>query len=122
EWLKMTFDSYYPDAGYRLYDAFHGLVKNKGSLLFSLKERYQFGSLAALAGTKLKPGGHKGTHGGLFRDTSWGILMTDDKDISLPSAVRYDELFPLFLKPVTDAYKKKVDVYWPKEHDEGSHE
>lgn len=110
-WLEKTWNAYYPDAGYRLHDAFHGLVKNKASVLFSLNEQYQFGSLAAYAGTKFKLGGHKGTHGGLFRETSWGIVMTDDADISLPKAIRYDEMFPLFLKPVTDAYKKKIDVY-----------
>jgi hypothetical protein len=103
-WFSLTWNHEYPDAGYRLYDAFHGLVENQASVLFSLKPEYQFGGLAALAGTKLKLGGHKGTHGGLFRDVSQGVAMTDDFSVKLPQALRYDQFFHKFLPRVVRAY------------------
>ncbi|MBI4411074.1 MAG: alkaline phosphatase family protein [Deltaproteobacteria bacterium] len=105
-WKKMTAQAYYPDAGYRLYDSFFNLVENKASVMFSVKPNYQFGGFAALAGTYLKFG-HKGTHGGLFRDTSTGMVMTDDPKMNLPDAVRYDEMFKLFLPQVTRAYQRR---------------
>lgn len=103
-WFSLTWNHLYPDAGYRLYDAFHGLVENSASVLFSLKPPYQFGGMAALAGTKLKLGGHKGTHGGLFRDVTQGVVMTDDFSVNLPLALRYDQFFHKFLPHVVKAY------------------
>ena len=105
-WKKITARAYYPDAGYRLYDAFHNLVENSAGVMFSVKPNYQFGGFAALAGTYLKFG-HKGTHGGLFWDTSAGMVMTDDAKMKLPETVRYDEMFKLFLPHVTRAYQRK---------------
>lgn len=105
-WFELTARHDYPDAGYRLNDAFHELVENKASVMFSLKPDYQFGGLAALAGTKLKWGGHKGTHGGLFRDTSHAFVMTNSMSQLQPAALRYDELFKFFLPRVVEAYKK----------------
>lgn len=105
-WLQVTWDQKYPDAGYRLYDAFHKLVENKASVLFSLKPSYQFGGLAALAGTYIKFG-HKGTHGGLFNDTSTGMVMTDDPKMKLPPYIRYDNFFKVFLPRVTKAYQRR---------------
>lgn len=105
-WKEMVSKAWYPDAGYRLFDAFFNLVENRASVIFSLKPDYQFGGLAALLGTYLKFG-HKGTHGGLFWDTSAGMVMTDDSKMELPEAVRYDEMFKLFLPRVTKAYQRK---------------
>ncbi len=107
KFYEMTWDAQYPDASYRLYDSFHNLVKNEASVLFSLKPPYQFGGLAAFAATQLKPGGHRGTHGGLFREPSWGMVMTDDRKVKLPKSVRYDDLFKIFLPPVTKAYQRR---------------
>lgn len=107
KWRDFTWNEEYPDAGYRLYESFHNLVENRASVLFSTEPGYQFGGLAALAGTKLKPGGHKGTHGGLFRDVSQGMVMTDDGSVLLPQSIRYDELFKIFLPRVTDAYRRR---------------
>lgn len=117
-WHDLTWDFEYPEAGYRLYDAFHRLVENKASMIFSLKPDYQFGALSTLGGTKLRLGGHKGTHGGMFKSVSQGIVMTDSKTRQLPPAVRYDELFKIFLPRVTKAYehkhgKKEVQVLLP---------
>ncbi len=96
QWFAITSHHYYPDPGYRLYTAFYDLVKNPASVLFSVKPSYQFGGLAALVGTYLKFG-HKGTHGGFFWEPSAGMVMTDDRDIDLPSAIRYDQFFRIFL-------------------------
>lgn len=105
-WLQITWNHYYPDAGHRLYDAFNNLVENKASVLFSLKPNYQFGGLAALAGTYLKFG-HKGTHGGLFSNPSLAMVITDDPLMNLPQYIRYDNFFRVFLPRVTQAYERR---------------
>ena len=103
-WQKLTYDDKYPDAGYRLYDSFFNLVENPASILFSMEPGYQFGSLLARLGTYAKFG-HKGTHGGLFRETTQGIILTNTQpDKALPKFMRYNEMFPYFLTPVTTAY------------------
>lgn len=104
-WSEATWNAPYPDSGYRLYESFHNLVENGASVLFSLKPSYQFGAMATYIGTKLKLGGHKGTHGGLFRQVSQGVVMTDDFS-KLPHSLRYDELFPKFLPRVTAATRR----------------
>lgn len=115
-WRQDFWNQHYPDAGYRLYEAFHNLVENGASILFSTFPGYQFGSLATLTGTRLKPGGsHKGTHGGLFQDVSWGFVMTDSKFTKLPESLRYDEIFPTFLPTVTRAMRKNhkpIEIQW----------
>lgn len=105
-WKQLTWDHDYPDAGYRLYDSFFNLVENRATVLFSLKPDYQFGSFAAVAGTQLKFG-HKGTHGGLFRDVTFGFVQTDRRSMDLPEAIRYDDFFRLFLPKVTRAYERR---------------
>ncbi len=105
EWFALTSRHYYPDPGYRLYTAFHTLVQNQACVLFSTKPLYQFGSFAPLLATYLKFG-HKGTHGALLWAPSAGVVMTDDPNIKLPSAIRYNEFFPLFIPGVTKAYDR----------------
>lgn len=117
-WKRLSWDHDYPDAGYRLYDSFFNLVENRATILFSLKPDYQFGSLAALAGTQLKFG-HKGTHGGLFRDVTHGFVQTDKRSMDLPEAIRYDDFFRLFLPKVTRAYERrhgKKEIAVPVSH------
>lgn len=117
-WKGIAWNHDYPDAGYRLYDSFFNLVENRASVMFTLKPNYQFGSFAALAGTQLKLG-HKGTHGGLFRDVTHGFVQTDRRSIRLPSAIRYDDLFQIFLPRVTRAYRRqhgKGEISVPVEH------
>lgn len=115
-WYELTWNHEYPDVGYRLYDSFYFLVENKANAMISLKPNYQYGSLGAFIGTQLKFG-HKGTHGGMFKNTSWGIVMTDDPHFKLPPAMRYDQLFQYFLPHVTKSYRKKtgsekIDVFF----------
>lgn len=106
-WRKFSWNHYYPEVGYRLYDAFHNLVENEASVLFSLFPQYQFGGLAALAGTKLKPRGHKGTHGGIFREPSYGVVVVDNPKVKLPPSIRYDEFFKIFLPRITKTYQER---------------
>jgi hypothetical protein len=97
EWLKITYDHNYPDAGYRLHDAFFRLVKNQASILFSLQPHYQYGSVPARVGTWAKLG-QRGTHGGLFRQTSWAFAMTNlSPPKNSPTYLRYDQFFDYFL-------------------------
>lgn len=106
-WKQLTWNHLYPDVGYRLYDAFFNLVENPGSIMFSVKKGYQFGSLMARLGTWAKLG-HKGTHGGLFRETTWGVVMTNQKSKKhLPQFLRYDELFHYFLPKIAKKYQQQ---------------
>lgn len=92
-WFAMTWNHDYPDAGFRLHDAFFNLVENSASIMISTKKGYQYGSTVARLGTLAKMG-HKGTHGGLFRETTWGVVMTNYLPTAVPpKALRYNELF-----------------------------
>lgn len=104
-WQAVTSDAPYPDAGYRLYDSFHHLVENKATVMFSVKPNYQYGAVLTLLGTRLRIK-QKGTHGGLFREDSQGIVMTDDKSVRMPAHMRYDQMFPFFLPKVSEAYRR----------------
>jgi len=106
-WFRLTSLNQYPDAGCRLFDSFYTLVQNGADVMFSLEPNYQFGSIAALIGTRLKFR-HKGTHGGLFNDVSSGMVMSDTREINRRHGIRYDEMFPLLLPHVTRAYKKEL--------------
>ncbi|OGQ08378.1 MAG: hypothetical protein A3G32_04050 [Deltaproteobacteria bacterium RIFCSPLOWO2_12_FULL_40_28] len=112
-WLTLTNHQEYPDAPYRLYDAFFNLVENKAGVMFSTQKDYQFGSFAARFGSLLKPGGHKGTHGGLFWESSAGIAMVSkNSQKKLPTVLRYDELFPFFIPEVTNHLKNhKINFF-----------
>jgi hypothetical protein len=125
DWKRLTADAEYPDAGYRLYEAFFHLVENPANVMFSTKKDYQFGSMLARVGTWIKFG-HKGTHGGLFHEASLGIAMTDTapRDQALPESMRYDELFGYFLPEVTRAYrggKSEISVVLSPEQYEEIH-
>lgn len=99
-WLKLTYDHHYPDAGYRLYDAFFNLVKNNAGLMFSLKPDYQFGALAPRVATWGRIG-QRGTHGGLFKNPSLAFVMTNDPiDGKAPKYLRYDQMFTRYLPTV----------------------
>ncbi|MBX7149782.1 alkaline phosphatase family protein [bacterium] len=101
-WYDATWDAYYPDVGFRLYDTFYNLVQNPPRVMFSLKPNYQFGSWPAYIGTKLKFG-QKGTHGGLFKEVSYGVAMTDNPNIKMPHSLRYNQFFNFFIPQVVRA-------------------
>lgn len=105
-WEQTTFDHEYPDVGYRLYESFHGLVQNEAGILFSLKPNFQFGPAVTYIGTLTRLGQH-GTHGGMFRQTSWAFAMTNqDDNPNPPKFFRYDDFFKYYLPEVTQAYSK----------------
>lgn len=107
-WQSITYDHLYPEAGYRLYDAFFVLVKNNADFMFSLEEDYQYGSLMARVGTWGRFG-QRGTHGTLHKQNTWAFTMSNDNPNTIqPQALRYDELFPYYLPKITSAYKKKL--------------
>ncbi|MFO1519682.1 MAG: alkaline phosphatase family protein [bacterium] len=97
DWFEKTKDNLYPDALYRLHDAFFGLVENPAALLLSTKEDYEFGDNLTRFGASLR-GGMVGTHGALSHDSSSAFIMTTDPKIQFPSVVRYDEAFLPFKK------------------------
>lgn len=107
-WKTISFDHEYPDAGYRLHDSFFHLVENQAGVMFSLKPNYQFGPVTTWIGTMTKLGQH-GTHGGLFKQTSWAFAMTNEKK-SQPKMLRYDELFTHFIPEVAKAYSQKSKI------------
>lgn len=118
KWKKISWNHHYPDSGYRLYDSFFDLVKNKASIMFSLKPNYQFGSFAALAGTWTRAG-QKGTHGGLFRQTTWAFSMSNiDKHRKPPQFFRYDEFFKYYLPKVSKTIAKEIrkSGHFPFDH------
>lgn len=107
-WKSLTTELHYPDVGFRLHDAIFNLVENPASILFSNKTNYQFGSTIARVGTWAKFG-HKGTHGGLFRETTWGVAMSNmPSKKKAPKTLRYDELFTHFLPQIAKERKIKT--------------
>lgn len=108
-WKSLTAEHDYPDVGFRLYDAIFNLVENPASILFTNEKNYQFGSTIARVGTWVKFG-HKGTHGGLFRETTWGVAMSNmPTEKKTPKTLRYDELFAHFLPQIAPARKIKSE-------------
>lgn len=91
DWFRETKDHEYPDALYRLHDAFTSLVQNPASILLSTKQDYEYGDVLTRVGAWLH-GGLKGTHGGLFQEASAAFLMTTDPQARYPAALRYDQV------------------------------
>lgn len=104
KWFDLTARHLYPDPGYRLYEAFHGLVKHPANVLFTLKPRYQYGSWPARLGTYVRFG-HKGTHGALFWEPSAAMVMVNNPLVRLPKTIRYNQLFPLLLPDTVKALR-----------------
>jgi len=96
DWFRVSFDATYPDAFYRLMRSFE-LVENPASILCSVEPGYMYGSrkterLAILGGGRLR-----WTHGALFRQATWGFLMSNAASWEPPAAVRFDQSLLPFL-------------------------
>lgn len=89
-WFAHTHDHPYPDALFRIWDAFHGLAHNPAPLLLSTLEHFEFGDNLTRFGAWLR-GGLLGTHGALAFNSSNAFLMTTDASVTLPPVMRYDE-------------------------------
>ncbi len=94
QWFNLTYAHEYPDAFYRVYEGFFNLVDNSAGLIISMDKHYQFGSDMAKAGAMLHLG-HRGTHGGLFKEVTWAFTMSTENDFDSVKALRYDQLMPL---------------------------
>jgi hypothetical protein len=97
EWFHASFDATYPDAFYRLSRSFE-LVENPASIICSVGPGHMYGSrkterLAILGGGRLR-----WTHGALFREATWGFLMSNDAGWEPPAAVRFDQSLLPFLE------------------------
>lgn len=94
-WLQATRDHRYPDALFRLHEAFFNIVRNPATILFSARENYEYGGMLTRFGARLH-GGIKGTHGGLFQEASAAMVMTTDPKTRLPKLLRYDQVMRHF--------------------------
>ena len=94
-WFDASKDHFYPDALYRLAEGF-ALVENPASILCSNSPGYMFGSLLTERVAIPTVGSLKWTHGALYRDATFGFLMSDIPDWPVVDAVRFDRaLVPL---------------------------
>ncbi len=105
DWFEKSNASHYPDALYRLWDAYYGLVENPASLLISTHENYEFGDELTRFGASLR-GGMNGTHGALAMHSSSSFLATTDSSINLPSVLRYDQALTPFEKPILNTLRR----------------
>ena len=105
DWFEETKDLEYPDALYRLHDAFFTLAQTPASILMSTKRDYEYGDVLTRVGAWLH-GGLKGTHGGLFQESSDAVLMTTDAERRFPSALRYDQVMSEILNGDLQAFKR----------------
>lgn len=97
-WWQWTSDAYYPDALFRVYEAFDRLAKNHPQIIVSTLPQYELGSTAARVGSELH-GGLEGTHGGLFRSVSSSFVMTTSTRYAFPSRLSYRDVFEVMKKP-----------------------
>ena len=94
-WFDASKDHFYPDALYRLAEGF-ALVENPASMLCSNSPGYMFGSLFTERVAIPTVGSLKWTHGALYRDATFGFLMSDIPDWPVVDVVRFDRaLAPL---------------------------
>ncbi len=85
QWLELTWDHDYPDAVFRLWRAFHGLVENTPDVLISMQDGYYCGS-----GTMSFFVDLIGVHGNLRPGSTHGFVMSTAA--VLPDVVRMDDL------------------------------
>lgn len=90
DWFEKTQDHSYPDALYRLWDGYFGLVQNPAVILLSTYEDYEFGDSLTRLGASIR-GGLRGTHGALGKHSSNAFILTNDFSLKLPPVLRYDE-------------------------------
>lgn len=94
-WFKASKNHFYPDALYRIAEAFE-LVENPASIVCSNTPGYMFGSLFTEYVSLPTIGALRWTHGALYRDASLGFLMTDVPQWPVSDLVRFDRaLAPL---------------------------
>ncbi len=103
DWFEASQNEYYPDALFRLKEAFVDLVQNPASILCSTQESYELGDTWTRIGAKLHLG-FKGTHGGLFQGASEAFVMTNNPDQHYPPRMRYTHV----LDPYKNLFKQPL--------------
>jgi len=97
ELFQATKSMRYPDALYRIADAFE-LVINPGSVVCSTGVDYMYGAGSTAALATLGKGKLRWTHGALNSASTLGFLMSDAEHWQAPDGVRYDRaLLPFHL-------------------------
>lgn len=93
-WFETTKNHHYPDAVYRLANAF-SLVSNPTSVACSIAPGYMFGALKTEYIAIPTVGKLRWTHGALHRDASLGFMMSDLPEWPAPDLVRYNQALQL---------------------------
>ena len=96
DWFAATAQAAYPDPLRRLVDALTGdRIRNRADVLVSLGPSWAVGWRSAVVGAAVRGGRLEGTHGGLDRESTLGLLAVSDRDRPLPPALRsQDALAP----------------------------
>ncbi len=110
DWFAKSNAHQYPDALYRLWDAYYGLVQNPATLLISTHENYEFGDELTRFGASLRGGMH-GTHGALAIHSSSSFLATTNSSVSLPPVLRYDQALVPFEKPILNTLRRNEEEH-----------
>jgi len=91
DWFEVSGAGDYPDALTRLVDGLAGrFVNNAATVLFSYAPGYALGIRTARAGAWLLGGKLEATHGGLDRESTWGIYLRSDDDGRAGVPIRAD--------------------------------
>jgi hypothetical protein len=116
DWFEKTEALPYPDALYRIHDAYFGLVQNPATILLSTNEDYEFGDNLTRWGSAIR-GGMVGTHGAIALDSSSAFIASTDPKLGLPPVLRYDqallpfkELLKDFPSSINLSFNKKTTV------------
>lgn len=95
-WFEATSGQFYPDALYRLTEAFR-LSANPASIICSVAPGFMFGARRTDWVARPTIGRLRWTHGALHRDASTGFVMTDLPEWNPPDAVRFDEALEILV-------------------------
>jgi hypothetical protein len=107
DWFRASALSDFPDAPCRLADALAGpYVRNKATVIFSLKPGYAWGWKSAHVSSKLNGGRLEGTHGGLDSISSLAFFMADDPQLQPSEAIRIEDALAAF-EPTDDGLAHK---------------
>ncbi len=108
EWFEASADCEYPDAFFRLAQAF-ALVENPASVACSLSPGYMYGAPMTDFGSKIASGRLRWTHGALHWEATLGFLMSDRADWNPPRFARFNTALLPFLGTRTPIREGAVD-------------
>jgi hypothetical protein len=97
-WFEASADREYPDAFFRLEQAFE-LVENPASVVCSLSPEYVYGARMTEMGSRIASGPLRWTHGALHWEATLGFLMSDRADWNPPRFARFNTALLPFLDP-----------------------